>query len=153
MVVNAHPEGHGGVLGQLGHIHSQLAQQLEQHGRLHLGCEGHQEVGNSLALPLGQHTVLGQPVDRVQSGIQEARVVLGLVVKLGVLDEQRQDRVAYVAVHGQRHVALGSIALVQNGGGAEIRKEGVLQQAVEEVLCLDAVDALQEEHDALLIVG
>ena len=66
--------------------------------------ERDQKVGDRLSLDVRQHLALAQPVGRVQGCLQQRRVVVGLSVEPGVLDEGRHDGVANVTIQGKAHL-------------------------------------------------
>ena len=118
---------------------------------LGLPGQSHQEIGNGLSLTFSQHFILGESVDGVESSIEDAGVVLRFRVEARVGNQQRKDRIADVAVEGQGHIRFAAVRLLQDGSGAQVGQEGLLQQPEEELDVFDTVDAFEEEYDALLV--
>ena len=192
-----HPECDVGVLVELGQIDGELPEELEEHPGRHLRRDGDEEVGDGLPLHVGQHLALAHPVehrqtpfkhdlvttdfaefdfpvDRVEGGLEERAVAVGVGVVAAVLGQEGDDGVADVAVQSQAHVRLplgldqkngskvGNVPHMgatttphplEHGGDPEVGEEGLLEQPEEEVPVLDAVDPLQEEGHALLVPG
>lgn len=67
-------------------------------------AHGQQALLDGVPLGLGERAAFGQPVDGLQRGVDELRVVLRAGKESGTAGQQRQQGGADVPVHGQRRL-------------------------------------------------